>query len=168
MISLAAASPVNFLISSEETQNRSLLPDPTSSENMGTIRWYNWLLTGLATALPLLTVTLCYTLIIYTLDSGPHARACCRQKVCSLAAVLWVVFYVCFLPFHVFWVAQAELRLCPVSCHVEKQIHSAYITSWPLAELNTCGNRPLYVVIGGNFQQAILSLSRCKWSKYIQ
>ncbi|KAM6211428.1 LOW QUALITY PROTEIN: 2-oxoglutarate receptor 1-like [Sarcoramphus papa] len=168
VISLAAGSPVNFLISSKEAQNRSLCLDITSSENVGTIRWYNWLLTGLAAFLPLLTVTLCYVLIICTLATGPHTWACYKQKACRLTVVLLVVFYVCFLPFHVFWVPRVELQLCPVSCHMEKQIHSACTISRPLAAINTCGNLLLYVVIGGNFQQAMLSLSRCKWSKYIQ
>ncbi|NXT41255.1 OXGR1 protein, partial [Pelecanoides urinatrix] len=168
VISLVAVSPVKFLISSKERQNRSLCLDLTSSENLGVIRWYNWLLTSLAFFLPLLTVTLCYALIIYTLATGPHTRACYKQKARRLAVILLVVFYVCFLPFHIFRVARLELRLCPVSCHVEKQIHSVYIVSRPLAALNTCGNLLLYVVIGGNFQQAILSLSRCKWSKYVQ
>ncbi|NXY76339.1 OXGR1 protein, partial [Glareola pratincola] len=168
VISLAAVSPVNFLISLKEVQNRSLCLDLTSSENLGTIRWYNWLLTMFAFFLPLLTVTLCYVLVIYTLATGPHTRACYKQKARRLAVILLVVFYVCFLPFHVFRAARVELRLCPVSCQLEKQIHSIYIIFRPLAALNTCGNLLLYVVIGGNFQQAVLSLSRCKWSKYIQ
>ncbi|KAM6420602.1 2-oxoglutarate receptor 1-like [Pluvialis apricaria] len=168
VISLAAVSPVNILVSLKEAQNRSLCLDLTSSENLGTIRWYNWLLTSLAFFLPLLTVTLCYVLIIYTLATGPHTRACYKQKARRLAIVLLVVFYVCFLPFHVFRVARVELRLCSASCPMEKKIHSAYVISRPLAALNTCGNLLLYVVIGGNFQQAILSLSRCKWSKYVQ
>ncbi|NWQ79440.1 OXGR1 protein, partial [Columbina picui] len=168
VISLAAISPINFLISSKEEKNRSLCLDLTSSENLGTIRWYNWLLTAFAFFLPLLMVTLCYALIIYTLATGPQTQAYYKQKARRLAIVLLVVFYVCFLPFHVFRVARVELRLCPVSCHVEKHIHSIYIISRPLAALNTCGNLLLYVVIGGNFQQAILSLSRCKWSICVQ
>ncbi|KAM9301052.1 LOW QUALITY PROTEIN: 2-oxoglutarate receptor 1-like [Morus bassanus] len=166
VISLAAVSPVNFLIFSKEAQSRSLCLDLTSSENLGTIRWYNWLLTSLSTFLPLLMVT-CYALIIYTLATGPHTWACYKQKDRRLAVILLVVFYVCFLPFHV-WVAQVELWLCLGSCHMEKQIHSAYIISRPLAAPNTYGNLLFYVVIRGNFQQAILSLSGCKWSKYIQ
>lgn len=75
VISLAAVSPINFLISSKEEQNRSLCLDFTSSENLGAIRWYNWLLTSLAFFLPLVTVTLCYTLIICALATGPQTRA---------------------------------------------------------------------------------------------
>ncbi|KAI6078723.1 2-oxoglutarate receptor 1 [Aix galericulata] len=168
MISLAAVIPVNFLISSKEEENRSLCLDLTSSENLGTIRWYNWLLTSLAFFLPLLTVTLCYAFIICTLATGLQARAGHKQKARRLTIVLLVVFYVCFLPFHVFRIARLELRFCMANCHVQKQIHAAYIISRPLAALNTCGNLLLYVVIGGAFQQAILSLSRCKWIKYIQ
>ncbi|XP_035412985.1 2-oxoglutarate receptor 1-like [Cygnus atratus] len=168
MISLAAVSPVNFLISSKEEENRSLCLDLTSSENLGTIRWYNWLLTSLAFFLPLLTVTLCYVFIICTLATGLQAQTGYKQKARRLTIVLLVVFYVCFLPFHVFRIARLELRLCTTNCHVEKQIHAAYIISRPLAALNTCGNLLLYIMIGGAFQQAVLSLSRCKWSKYIQ
>ncbi|NWU88518.1 OXGR1 protein, partial [Upupa epops] len=168
VISLAAVSPINVLISSKEEQNRSLCLDLTSSENLGTIRWYNWLLTSLVFFLPFLTVTLCYVLIIYTLATGPQTQACYKQKARRLAVILLVVFSVCFLPFHIFRVARVELRLHPVSCQLEQQIHSIYIISRPLAALNTCGNLLLYVVIGGQFQQAMLSLSRCKWSKYIE
>ncbi|OXB57092.1 hypothetical protein ASZ78_015523 [Callipepla squamata] len=167
VISLAAVSPINFLISSKEEQNRSLCLDFTSSENLGAIRWYNWLLTILAFFLPLVTVTLCYVLIICALTTGPQTRAGHKQKARRLAVILLVVFYVCFLPFHLFRVARVELRLCPISCHVEKHIHSTYIISRPLAALNTCGNLLLYVVMGGDFQQAIFSLSWCKWSKCI-
>ncbi|XP_072217621.1 2-oxoglutarate receptor 1-like [Excalfactoria chinensis] len=165
VISLAAVSPINFLISSKEEQNRSLCLDFASSENLDAIRWYNWLLTGLAFFLPLVTVTLCYALIIHALASGPQTQASHKQKARRLTIVLLAVFYVCFLPFHLFRVAWVELQFCPVSCHVEKQIHTIYIISRPLAALNTCGNLLLYVVMGDNFQQAILSLSWCKWSK---
>ncbi|NXC67210.1 OXGR1 protein, partial [Anhinga anhinga] len=168
VISLIAVSPIKFLIFSKEAQTRSLRLGLTSAENRGTIRWYNWLLTSLAAFLPLLTVTLCSVLIIYILATRPHTWACYKQKAHRRAVVLLVVFYMCFLPFLIFQVAWVELQLCLVSCHVEKQIHSAYIISRPLAALNTCGNLLLHVVIAGNFQQAILSLSRCKWSKYIQ
>lgn len=168
VISLAAVTPINFLISLREEQNRSLCLDFTSSENLGAIRWYNWLLTSLAFFLPLVTVTLCYALIISALATGPQTQASHKQKARRLAIILLVVFYVSFLPFHLFRVARVELQLCPISCHVEKQIHTIYIISRPLAALNTCGNLLLYVVMGDNFQQAILSLSWCKRSKCIQ
>ncbi|NWI24613.1 OXGR1 protein, partial [Sula dactylatra] len=168
VISLAAVSPINFLIFSKEAQNRSSCVNLTSSENLGTSRWYNWLLTGLSTFLPLLMVTLCYALIIYTSATGPHTWACYKQKAHRLTDILLVVFYVCFLSFHVFGVGHVELWLCLVSCHMEKQIHSAYIISRPLAAPNTSNNLLFYAVIRDNFQQAILSLSGCKWSKYIR
>ncbi|XP_053871952.1 2-oxoglutarate receptor 1-like [Malaclemys terrapin pileata] len=168
VISLVAVSPVNLLITSREDQNKSICLDLISSDNLDTIRWYNWLLSGLAFYLPLVVVTLCYTVIIYTLARGPHTHACYKQKARRLAILLLVVFYVCFLPFHIFRGVRIELRLQPVSCHIENQIHAAYIVSRPLAALNTCGNLLLYVVMGDNFQQAILSLSRCKLNNYVQ
>ncbi|CAM2096398.1 unnamed protein product [Caretta caretta] len=76
VISLVAVNPGNFLITSRENQNKSICLDLTSSENLDTIKWYNWLLSGLAFYLPLVVVTLCYTVIIYTLTRGPHTPAC--------------------------------------------------------------------------------------------
>uniref|UniRef100_A0A8D2M3S2 Uncharacterized protein n=1 Tax=Zonotrichia albicollis TaxID=44394 RepID=A0A8D2M3S2_ZONAL len=64
--------------------------------------------------------------------------------VALLAVVLLVVFHVYFLPFHIFWGLS-----CPTA-------------------LKTYGNILLYIVVGDNFQQAMLSPSRSKWSKYIQ
>ncbi|XP_019342518.1 2-oxoglutarate receptor 1 [Alligator mississippiensis] len=168
VISLVAVSPINFLITSKEKQNKSMCLDLISSDNLDIIRWYNWLLTGLAFYFPLVIVTLCYTVIIYTLATGPHTHTCYKQKARKLAILLLVVFYVCFLPFHVFRGARVELRLHSVNCHIENLIHAAYIISRPLAALNTCANLLLYVVIGGNFQKAILSLSRCRSDNYVQ
>ncbi|XP_061485656.1 2-oxoglutarate receptor 1-like [Rhineura floridana] len=168
VISLGAVTPVNFLITSASEENKSICLDLTSSENLDVIRWYTWLLTGLAFYLPLITVTLCYTVIIYTLATGLHTENPYKQKARKLAFLLLVVFYVCLLPFHIFRVVRIELRLYSVSCDVENYIHAAYIISRPLAALNTCGNLLLYAIISDNFQQAIQSLWRCKLSNLMQ
>uniref|UniRef100_A0A8D0DVJ1 G-protein coupled receptors family 1 profile domain-containing protein n=1 Tax=Salvator merianae TaxID=96440 RepID=A0A8D0DVJ1_SALMN len=168
VISLAAASPVNFLVTSVMEENRFACHDLSSSENLDIIRWYTWLLTCLAFYVPLITVTLCYSVIIYTLTTGPQMQSPSKQKARKLAFFLIVVFYVCFLPFHIFRVVRVELRLYPVSCDVENHIHAAYIISRPLAASNTCGNLFLYAIISDNFQQAIQSLLRCKLSNLIQ
>lgn len=167
-ISLAVVTPVNFLITSEDQENKSLCLDLTSSDNLDVIRWYNWILTGLIFYVPLITVTICYVLVIYTLARGPHTRNPYKQKARKLAFLLLVVFYVCFLPFHVFRIARIELRLYPVSCEVEHQIHAIYIICRPLAALNTCANLLLYAIISDNFQQAIQCLARCRFSNYLQ
>uniref|UniRef100_A0A8C8VQ56 G-protein coupled receptors family 1 profile domain-containing protein n=1 Tax=Pelusios castaneus TaxID=367368 RepID=A0A8C8VQ56_9SAUR len=166
--SLVAASPMNFLITSKENQNKSICMDLTTSEDLDTTRWYNWLLTAIAFLVPLLIVTLCYTVIICTLTTGPHTHTLYKQKARRLAILLLVVFYFCFLPFHVFRGTQIELRLQPVSCFTENQIYAFFIVSMPLAALNTLGNLLLYVVIGDNFQQAILSVLKLKTNKIMK
>ncbi|XP_074829618.1 2-oxoglutarate receptor 1-like [Natator depressus] len=166
VISLVAASPLNFLITSKENQNRSICMDLSTSEDLDTSRWYNWLLTSFAFFLPLLIVTLCYIVIIYTLATGPHTHTLYKQKARKLAILLLVVFCFCFLPFHVLRGTQIELRLHPVSCFTEKQTYAFFIVSMPLAALNTLGNLLLYVVMGDNFQQAILSLLKLKTNEH--
>ncbi|NXD10611.1 OXGR1 protein, partial [Nothocercus nigrocapillus] len=158
MISLVAISPLAILIATKDVQNRTICPDLASAEDLDTSRWYNWLLTTFAFFLPLLTVTLCYALIIYALATGPHAQACYKKKARRLAVVLLVVFYVCFLPFHVFRGVRIELRLRPGSCHLKNLICFMFVLAKPLAALNTFANLLLYVVTGDNIHQAILSL----------
>ncbi|XP_010004652.1 PREDICTED: 2-oxoglutarate receptor 1-like [Chaetura pelagica] len=168
MVSLAAISPLGILIATRRMQNRTICPDLPVAEDLETSRWYNWLLTITVFFLPLLTVTLCYMLIIYTLATGPHTRACYKQKARRLAIVLLVVFYVCFLPFHVFRGLHLELRVHPVSCHLKNVSLFMFIMAKPLAALNTFGNLVLYVVTGDNFQQAILSLLKFQTNKSLK
>lgn len=162
IISLVAVIPMTFLITSTTGTNRSACLDITSSEDLNTIKWYNLILTTTTFCLPLVIVTLCYTMILYTLTQGPQTHSCLKQKARRLTVLLLLVFYVCFLPFHILRVIRIESRLLSISCSIENQIHEAYIVSRPLAALNTFGNLLLYVVVSDNFQQAICSVVRCK------
>ncbi|KAM4906059.1 2-oxoglutarate receptor 1 [Sylvia borin] len=158
MISLVALSPLAVLIAPSHRQNKTICPDLVAAQNFDTSRWYNWTLTVFAFFLPLLTVTLCYVLIICILATGLHTQATYKQKARRLTVLLLLVFYVCFLPFHIFQGIRLELQIQPVSCHLKKTILFMFIITKPLAALNTFGNLLLYVVSGDNFQQAILSL----------
>ncbi|KAM9192593.1 2-oxoglutarate receptor 1 [Dugong dugon] len=162
VISLVSVIPMTFLITSTTRTNRSACLDLTSSDDLTAIKWYNLILTATIFFLPLVIVTLCYTTIICTLTQGPQAHGCLKQKARRLTILLLLVFYICFLPFHILRVIRIESRLLSVSCAVENQIHEAYIVSRPLAALNTFGNLVLYVVVGDNFQQAICSVVRCR------
>lgn len=164
IISLVAVIPISFLITSTTRTNRSSCLDLTSSDDLTTIKWYNLILTATTFCLPLVIVTLCYTMIIYTLTQGPRTHSYLKQKARRLTILLLLVFYICFLPFHILRLIRIESRLLSISCSVENQIHGAYIVSKPLAALNTFGNLLLYVVVSNNFQQAVISMVRCKAS----
>lgn len=164
IISLVAVIPMTFLITSTTRTNSSACLDLTSSDDLTTIKWYNLILTATTFCLPLVIVTLCYAMIIYTLNQGPRTHSGLKQKARRLTILLLLVFYICFLPFHILRVIRIESRLLSISCSVENQIHEAYIFSRPLAALNTFGNLLLYVVVSDNFQQAIGSMVRCKAS----
>ncbi|XP_009581076.1 PREDICTED: 2-oxoglutarate receptor 1-like [Fulmarus glacialis] len=168
MISLAAISPLGTLIATRHTQTRMICPDLAAAEDLGTSRWYNWLLMMFAFFLPLLMVTLCYAFFIYILATGPHTRACYKPRARRLAVVLLVVFYVCFLPFHVFRGIRLELQVRSVSCHLKNTILFMFIITKPLIALKTFGNILLYVVTGDNFQQAILSFLKFRTNKNLK
>ncbi|XP_048350799.1 2-oxoglutarate receptor 1-like [Sphaerodactylus townsendi] len=160
VVSLFMVSPMIHFITVKESGNRSLCLDLTNSEDLDSIRLFNWLLTTFAFFLPLILVTLCYAVIIYKLARGPHTHTSFKQKARTLAIVLLAVFYLSFLPFHIFRGIRIELKIHPVSCTIEKQIRDVFTVTKSLASLNTFGNLILYVVLGDNFQHAILSI--CK------
>ncbi|XP_062983510.1 2-oxoglutarate receptor 1-like [Elgaria multicarinata webbii] len=158
VISLLAVSPMIYLVTTKPISDRLICMDLTNTEDLNSARWFNWLLTIFAFVLPLGTVTLCYAVIIYTLARGPHTGTAHKQKARTLAIVLLTVFYVCFLPFHIFRGIRIELQLHPVHCDVMLQVRDIFTVTKSLAALNTFGNLILYVVLGDNFQQAILSV----------
>uniref|UniRef100_G1K924 G-protein coupled receptors family 1 profile domain-containing protein n=2 Tax=Anolis carolinensis TaxID=28377 RepID=G1K924_ANOCA len=160
VLSLLAVSPMTFLVTTKQSFNRLICTDLTNSEPLNSARWFNWILTIFGFFLPLIAVTLCYAVIIYTLAQGPHTGTNHKQKARMLAIVLLAVFYVCFLPFHIFRGVRIELKLHPVDCSTMKLVRDMFIVTTSLASLNTFGNLLLYVVLGDNFQQAILSI--CK------
>ncbi|XP_039586390.1 2-oxoglutarate receptor 1 [Passer montanus] len=164
MVSLVALSPLAILIVPSDRQNKTICPDLVAADDFITSRWYNWALTVFAFLLPLLTVTLCYMLIFGILATGLHTQASYKQKARRLTVLLLLVFYVCFLPFHVIKGIHLELRVQPVSCHLKKAILLMFIITKPLSALNTFGNLLFYVVSGDNFQQVILSLFKV-WTK---
>ncbi|KAG8517008.1 2-oxoglutarate receptor 1 [Galemys pyrenaicus] len=168
LVCLVAVIPMTFLITSTTRTNSNSCLDLSSSDDLTTLKWYNLILTTTVFCLPLAIVTLCYTMIIYTLTQGPQTHGGLKQKARRLAIVLLLVFYVCFLPFHVLRVVRIESRLLSVSCSMENQIHEAYIISRPLAALNTFGNLLLYVVAGDNFQKAVCSVVRCRASAELE
>ncbi|XP_009083930.2 2-oxoglutarate receptor 1-like [Serinus canaria] len=158
MISLVALSPSAILIAPRTSQNKTICPDLVTAEDFVTSHWYNWVLIVFAFLVPLLTVTLCYVLIFCILATGLHTQASYKQKARRLTVLLLLVFYVCFLPYHVFKGIHLELQVRPVSCHLKNAILLVFTITKPLSALITFGNLLLYVVSGDNFQQAMVSL----------
>ncbi|XP_030055397.1 2-oxoglutarate receptor 1 [Microcaecilia unicolor] len=162
VIALMTVFPMSIMFTSTEVQGSSACLDFTSSSRLEKVRWYNWLLTVLGFFLPLVVVTLCYTSIIYSLANGPYTRDVYKRRARTLVVTLLVVFYLCFLPFHILRGIWIEMRVHKFSCYFEKQIQAIYIIFRPIAALNTFANLILYTVIGDNFQQAALSVFRCR------
>ncbi|XP_078515065.1 2-oxoglutarate receptor 1-like [Lissotriton helveticus] len=168
VVALVAVLPIVLVIESTEREGLAICLDFASSVRLETVQWYNWLLTALVFFLPLVVVTFCYTRIICSLAYGPYTNDAFKKKARRLVAILLVVFYLCFLPFHILRIARIKTQVHPVSCDVKKHINSAYIISRPIAVLNTFGNLLLYVAVGDNFQQAILSVCGCKQITYVE
>ncbi|RLW07900.1 hypothetical protein DV515_00003882 [Chloebia gouldiae] len=110
IISLVALSPLAILIVPSQRQNKTICPDLVAAEDSITSRWYNWGLTVVAFFLPLLTVTLCYVLIICILATGLHTQAGYKQKARRLTVLLLLVFYS-------FWLKCLQAEAQQEACH---------------------------------------------------
>ncbi|XP_053561455.1 2-oxoglutarate receptor 1 [Bombina bombina] len=166
VIAIIEILPMVFLMT--EIQDTVACVDFAVSLKMYNLRWYNAFLTSVGFALPLVVVTLCYTSINVSLANGPYTNDDYKKKARKLVIILLVVFYACFLPLHILRAIRIETRLYKVECFYEAYIHAVYIASRPIASLNTFGNLLLYVAVGGNFQQAIQSVYKCKNPSYKQ
>lgn len=69
--------------------------------------------------------------LLYNDYLHPNARTSDAQlpeaEARRLTILLLLVFYICFLPFHILRVIRIESRLLSISCSTEHQIHEAYI-----------------------------------------
>uniref|UniRef100_A0A8C5LXY8 Oxoglutarate receptor 1 n=1 Tax=Leptobrachium leishanense TaxID=445787 RepID=A0A8C5LXY8_9ANUR len=166
VIALIEVLPMVILMS--EVHDTAACMDFTVSVGAYNLRWYNIFLTVIGFAVPLVVVTLCYTLINCSLANGPYTNDSYKRKARKLVVILLVVFYACFLPLHVLRAIRIETRQYPGDCIYEKKIFTVYIASRPIASLNTFGNLLLYVAVGGNFQQAIQSIYKMKSIPYQQ
>ncbi|MEE6470871.1 hypothetical protein FKM82_009091 [Ascaphus truei] len=164
VIALIEVLPMAFLMT--EIKDTVACMDFAVSVDTYNLRWYNAFLTTLGFAMPLVVVTLCYTSINCSLANGPYTNDTYKKKARRLVVILLVVFYACFLPLHVLRALRIETRINPVDCKYEKHIDATYTASRPLASLNTFGNLLLYVAVGGNFQEAIQSVYKCKAGPY--
>ncbi|XP_069495340.1 2-oxoglutarate receptor 1 [Ambystoma mexicanum] len=168
IVAFIAVLPMGLIIDSTDSDGLAICLDFASSIRLQTIHWYNWLLTTLCFFLPLAVVTFCYTRIIYSLANGPYTNDAFKKKARRLVVILLAVFYLCFLPFHILRIVRIKTRLYRVDCDLRNHINSAYIISRPIAVLNTFGNLLLYVAVGDNFQQAFLSICKCRIIIYEQ
>ncbi|XP_053311992.1 2-oxoglutarate receptor 1 [Spea bombifrons] len=166
VIALIEVLPMVILMT--EVQDTVACVDFAVSLDTYNLRWYNAFLTSVGFALPLVVVTLCYTLINCSLANGPYTNDIYKKKARRLVVILLVVFYACFLPLHIFRALRIETREYNIGCLYESYIHAVYIASRPIASLNTFGNLLLYVAVGGNFRQAIQSVYKCKSNLYKQ
>ncbi|XP_069495553.1 2-oxoglutarate receptor 1-like [Ambystoma mexicanum] len=166
-IALVEVIPIGTMFTSKEPHSIASCLDFASSNELYVLRWYNWLLTVLGFALPLVIVTLCYTRIICTLSKGPYASDTDKKRACRLIVVLLVVFNVCYVPFHILRGLRIEARVHSPGTYFETHIHAVYIIFRPIAALNIFGNLFLYAAIGDNFQKAFMSVWRGSSSIYV-
>ncbi|XP_078512247.1 2-oxoglutarate receptor 1-like [Lissotriton helveticus] len=167
VVALIEVIPMGAMFTSREPHSIASCLDFSSSNELYALRWYNWLLTVLAFALPLLIVTLCYSRIICTLSKGQYASDIAKKKVCRLVVIILVVFNVCYVPFHVLRLLRIETRVTAPGTYYEQQIFTVYIIFRPIAALNIFGNLFLYAAAGDNFQQAFMSVLRGSISTYV-
>ncbi|KAL6115506.1 uncharacterized protein ACO6RY_00331 [Pungitius sinensis] len=153
-LAIAEIVPMFWMISLQPRGNETHCLDFASTEPVGAVRLYSWLLTAFGFSLPLVVVFLCYIGIVRELAKGPYTSSSPRARARCMTVLILVVFVVCFLPYHILRVLRIETRhkAGDSACAV----HAAYIVSRPLAGLNTVFNLVLYTLSGDHFRKALL------------
>uniref|UniRef100_A0A665WB00 Oxoglutarate (alpha-ketoglutarate) receptor 1a, tandem duplicate 2 n=2 Tax=Echeneis naucrates TaxID=173247 RepID=A0A665WB00_ECHNA len=154
VIVAAQTVPMLWLISSEESQNKTVCMDFASTKCIDQLYWYSWLLTTVGFLLPLVVVFLCYIGIRKQLAEGPYESTPSRVRARRVTVLILVVFVVCFLPYHTLRVLRIHTRRQNTPASVHNIVDAAYIISRPLAGLNTVSNLALYTLSGDKFRRA--------------
>uniref|UniRef100_A0A8C3R9Q8 G-protein coupled receptors family 1 profile domain-containing protein n=1 Tax=Cyanoderma ruficeps TaxID=181631 RepID=A0A8C3R9Q8_9PASS len=111
---------------------------------------------------PFIIITICYTMIIYTLlrNSLGKNEANCRKAVWMIVIVT-APFLVSFTPYHVVCMVHLYvLCLRGPSCGDTMFLQKAAIVTLPLAAANCCFDLLLYFFSGGNFRQTLTTVRK--------
>ncbi|XP_035984329.1 2-oxoglutarate receptor 1 [Fundulus heteroclitus] len=158
VVAAAEVTPMLTSLSLTHEDNMTFCVDFANTKPVSSIREYNWLLTALGFAVPLVLVFICYIGIVKRLISGSGPTSSSRMRARRVTILILVVFVLCFLPYHVLRVLWVETRIGSSSRCTKNIVHAAYIISRPLAGFNTFFNLALYTLSGDNFKKAFLDI----------
>ncbi|NWU05137.1 CLTR1 protein, partial [Cephalopterus ornatus] len=112
--------------------------------------------------LPVIVITICYTMIIRTLlRNSMRKNQENRKKAVWMIVIVTATFLVSFAPYHVLRTVHLHvLRLRRAGCGDAVYLQKAVVLTLPLAAANCCFDPLLYFFSGGNFRKRLTTLRK--------
>ncbi|KAI4815881.1 hypothetical protein KUCAC02_006008 [Chaenocephalus aceratus] len=138
--------------------NMTVCFEMTSPEQFKEYFPYGMFLAIVGFLIPFLVVITCYTSMMTALycratDSISHARtARMRNKSLSTLFVVFLMFVVCFVPYHISRTVYLFVRVyMPADCHLLNIVMISFKVWMPVLSFNSCANPLLYFL--GSYRQ---------------
>ncbi|XP_018410234.1 PREDICTED: P2Y purinoceptor 4 [Nanorana parkeri] len=143
--------------------NDTLCHDTTRPEDFKNYVEYSTAVMTLLFGLPFLVIAVCYGLISRELMK-PMVNGNCqtlptyKRKSIKTIIIVFTVFIICFLPFHITRTIYYYARLSDVDCKLLNIINLSYKITRPLASSNSCFDPIFYFLASDNYQKRLVNM----------
>lgn len=154
--------PKLIFVTTTARGNDTLCHDTTRPEDFDYYITYSSLVTALLFGIPFLVIVVCYCLMARALCqprqglSSAQQASSSRAKSIKLIVVVLVVFFLCFVPFHITRTLYYISRFLGADCGFLDAVNFAYKITRPLASVNSCLDPVLYFLAGDHYRSRLL------------
>ncbi|XP_055499626.1 P2Y purinoceptor 4-like [Leucoraja erinacea] len=134
-----------------------LCHDTTRREDFPRYVLYSSAIMVILFVIPFFTITVCYSLMARKLSKAhgsnySTASSIVKNKAIKLIIIVLLVFFLCFVPFHITRTMYYTFRVLKKNCHALNIVNFTYKITRPLASINCCIDPILYFLAGDNYR----------------
>ncbi|XP_030621814.1 P2Y purinoceptor 4 [Chanos chanos] len=154
--------PNLIFVTTSQRDNDTLCHDTTSPEDFDNYVTYSSVVMVLLFGVPFLVIMVCYCLMARALcrprQGLRHSQqgASTRKKSIKLIVIVLVVFFLCFVPFHVTRTLYYTFRVLDADCRLLNIVNFTYKITRPLASANSCIDPILYFLAGDHYRSKFI------------
>ncbi|KAM8975074.1 P2Y purinoceptor 2-like [Pelodytes ibericus] len=172
----AFQSPILYFVTTSSNGDNTICHDTSSADLFDTFVTYSTVNLALLFCVPFVVILVCYGLMTRALlrpSAASSQTSKSKKKSIKMIIIVFLVFSVCFLPFHVNRTLYYYFRKLDLDCNVLNAINMAYKVTRPLACANCCLDPILYFLAGQTIRRTIIGRSginkmKSKISTYVR